>query len=284
MIEELKHGLEAKIEIIKSLLANQRVAVAFSGGMDSSLVCYLSKLFADDVLAVMVKDPTTSSIELGRAKMFSEMYEIPLKIVESNPLNIDEFRENSENRCYYCKKTVFGLIQSIARKEKSTMVVDGTNVSDLTDIRPGIRAARELNVKSPLAEAELSKEEIREISKSYGLPSQYYPAQACLASRVPFDTPLSESLLKMIDEAENAIRRILNEKYLPLRVRVHSLGLPNFYLARIESNNGFLKKICQNPELRERIIENVLDLGFVFVTVDLEGFYTGKMHRIKNRD
>lgn len=268
-----------KILKIKQIFTNQRVIVGYSGGLDSTLVCYLAKFYADKVLPIIVKDPTTPIQELRQADEFTNLFQIPLQIIELNTLDIREFTENRVDRCYYCKKNLLTELEQIAVREDFTMVVDGTNETDLEDIRPGLRALKESHTRSPLAEAHITKEEIRVISHILNLPSYNLPSQACLASRVPFSTPITAELLKSIDEAEQFIRDLIKNDRLPLRVRVHPMNPDQKWLARIESNEKIFEYFS-NEGIRNQIIRRFNELGFTFVTVDLEGFITGKMHRI----
>ena len=278
---DLSPDIMAKLEKVKEIFANQRVIIGYSGGLDSTLVCYLAKIYADNVLPIIVNDPTTPSQELQQADEFTKLFEIPLRIIELSTLDIPEFIQNTPDRCYYCKRNLLTELEKIAEEENYTMVVDGTNYSDLSDTRPGLRALQESHTRSPLAEAEITKPEIREISQALNLPSFNLPSQACLASRIPFYTPITAELLKLVDEAEQFIRELLQDNTIPLRVRVHPLGDDGKKLARIEGDQRIFTAL-NDPEIREQILSKMGELGFTFTTVDLEGFITGKMHRIIN--
>jgi pyridinium-3,5-biscarboxylic acid mononucleotide sulfurtransferase len=278
---DLSPEIQEKLDKIKTIFTDQRVIVGYSGGMDSTLMCYLAKLYAVDVLPVIVNDPTTPSQELRQADEFTKLFGIPLRVIELDTLDIPEFSQNSPDRCYYCKQNLLTALEKIAEEEDYTMVVDGTNFSDLSDTRPGLRALQESHTRSPLAEAEITKPEIKEISKALNLPSFNLPSQACLASRVPFYTPITLAMLKTIDEAEQFIRDLLQDNSIPLRVRIHPLGTDGKKLARIESDERFFSALADS-KIRNQILVKFVELGFTFTTLDLEGFITGKMHRIIN--
>jgi uncharacterized protein len=276
---ELSDDLRQKIDKINEIFTNQRVIIAYSGGLDSTLVCYLAKLYANEVLPIIVNDPTTPSQELHQADEFTKLFGIPLRIIVLETLDIPEFIQNQPDRCYYCKKNLLTSLEKIAEEENYSMVVDGTNYSDLSDTRPGLKALQESHTRSPLAEAEITKDEIREISKLMNLPSFNLPSQACLASRIPFYTQITADLLKTVDEAEQFIRDLLQDNNIPLRVRIHPLGTEGKQLARIESDERLFDSLV-NSEIRKQIMLKFNELGFTYTTVDLEGFITGKMHRI----
>lgn len=270
--------LSEKIDKIKNILSSKKVLVAFSGGMDSSLVCFLAQKFSLKVLPIFIDDPTTPTQELHQAEKISEFLKIPLRILKLNILDNPDFVSNTPNRCYYCKKQLLKELKEIAEKEDYDIVVDGTNYSDLSDTRAGLKALQESHVLSPLVEARISKLEVQKISKFFNLPSYKFSSQACLASRIPYYTKISKDLLKLIDESEQFIREIINNQEIPIRVRIHLIGSDK-YLARIESND-LLYSLLNDNSMKKKIIEKFTRLGFLFVTIDLEGFISGKMNKL----
>lgn len=241
-------------------------AIAFSGGVDSSFLAYraanLDKL---NFTAVTIRTPYMPDREIDEAREFATMHKINLKIIDEGFPEI--IRHNPRERCYLCKKALFGSIISYAAQNGYQYIIDGTNADDTGEVRPGLKALRELRVRSPLAEAGLTKKEIREQAFKAGLDLWNKPAMACLLTRIPYETEISEEMLKMIGKAEE----FLFEKGYPgTRVRLHG------DTARIECLPGFLGKIINDPE-KERIVARLKDLGFRYVSLDLEGYRTGSM-------
>jgi uncharacterized protein len=239
-------------------------AVAFSGGVDSSFLLHRAHtLRKSDVIAVTIKTPYIPSREINEAMEFTKTYGIRHKVVEM-PLP-DLIKNNPHERCYLCKKRLFTELLAFARENNYNHVIDGTNSDDTGEFRPGIRALNELGIRSPLLESGLTKNEVRELSRKEGLDTWDKPAMACLLTRIPYDTEVTEESLRMIEQAEN----MLFEKGYPgTRVRVHG------DLARIECLPGFIEKIVNNPD-REHIITNLKKIGFRYISLDLEGYRTG---------
>ncbi len=238
--------------------------VAFSGGVDSSFLLHrannLKKL---NVIAVTIRTPYIPVNEISDAVEFTSKHGIKHNILT---LDFPEIiRHNPLNRCYLCKKNLFTHVLEFARKNNLKHVVDGTNADDTGDFRPGMKALNELGIRSPLLEAGLTKEEIRQLSKREGLDIWAKPAMACLLTRISYDTEVTEEDLRMIEAAEH----LLFESGFPgTRVRIHG------DLARIECLPGYIDKLIQQPA-RERIIEGLRKLGFRYVSLDLEGYRTG---------
>jgi len=240
------------------------VAVAFSGGVDSSFLLHRAhKITKSGVIAITIRTPYIPAREIDEAIEFTEKYGIRHKIVDiAFP---DQIRHNPIERCYLCKKTLFTQLLEFAGENNFKYVIDGTNADDSGDFRPGMKALKEMGIKSPLLEAGLTKKEIRELSRSEGLEFWDKPAMACLLTRIPYDTEITEGTLRMIEAAESMM---LDKGYPGTRVRVHG------DLARIECIPGFMEKIVRNPE-REQIISSLKKIGFRYVSLDLEGYRTG---------
>jgi uncharacterized protein len=238
--------------------------VAFSGGVDSSFLLHransLKKL---DFIGVTIRTPYNPASEIEEATEFARTYGINHRVLD---LDFPEsVRNNPLDRCYICKKTLFTELAAFAADKGYKHVVEGTNADDTGTYRPGLRALKELNIKSPLLEAGLTKKEIRELLHKEGLAIWDKPAMACLLTRIPYNTKVSEGALRMIEKAEN----FLFEKGYPgTRVRIHG------DLARIECIPGYFEKIIQNPE-KDDIIDNLKKIGFRYVSLDLEGYRSG---------
>lgn len=239
-------------------------AVAFSGGVDSSFLLHRAhKIKKTGIIAVTIRTPYIPDREIEEAIEFAKSYDIKHKILD---LGFPEIiRTNPIERCYLCKKKLFTELLDFAGENGYKYVIDGTNADDTSDFRPGMKALKEMGIISPLIEAGLTKKDIRELSKSEDLGIWDKPAMACLLTRIPYDTEIKESVLRMIEQAEN----ILLERGFPgARVRVHG------DVARIECMQGYIEKITQNPD-REHIISGLKKLGFRFVSLDLEGYRRG---------
>jgi pyridinium-3,5-biscarboxylic acid mononucleotide sulfurtransferase len=238
--------------------------VAFSGGVDSSFLLHRShKIRKSAIIAITIRTPYIPSHEINDAAGFSEIHGIKHKILDITfP---DSIKNNPLERCYLCKKSLFAELVTFARENNYKYVIDGTNADDAGEFRPGMKALKEMGIRSPLLESGLTKREIRDLSRSDGLEIWDKPAMACLLTRIPYDTEVRDGTLRMIEQAEN----MLFEKGYPgVRVRIHG------DLARIECLPGFMEKIIHNPE-RENIISNLKKIGFRYVSLDLEGYRTG---------
>ncbi len=270
-METLNH----KIDRLKKFIAEKGkagVVVAFSGGVDSSTLAAVShEVLAEKAVAVIAQSPTYTSEELQDAKQIAQDIGIKLYVVETNELENPDFSRNPENRCYYCKKELLQTLLAFAHKLGFMAVFEGTNFSDLTDHRPGFKAVQEAeNVYSPWMINEFTKSEIRQIAQRMGLSVHDKPALACLASRVPFNEKITAEKLFRIDKAERAVKALTGAKQI--RVRDHN------GLARIEIGKNERALLC-NTDVQDRIVAQLKQLGFVYVTVDLEGYRTGSLLR-----
>lgn len=244
------------------------VLVAYSGGTDSVLLlaAALKALGPQGVIAVTAVSDTYTEQELNRAQEIAIMLGARHMIIHSGELNIDAFRQNNIDRCYYCKRHRFELLQQIAT-QKGLLVIEGSNTDDVGDYRPGMRAIRELGIISPLQQAKLSKQEIREISKQWGLPTWNVSSQSCLATRIGYGITITKDRLKRIANAEKFLIAIGLEQ---VRVRDHG------DIARIEVRSDQLELLISNKLL---IIEVLKKIGFTYVTADLAGYVSGSMNK-----
>jgi len=258
----------AKLEKLKSIIEKTGGAVvAFSGGVDSTFLLKVAHdVLGDKVLAVTANSETYPKRELEEAKTFAAALGIEHIVIETLELEIAGFADNPPDRCFYCKHELFSKLTDIAKKHGFQYVFDGSNYDDRNDHRPGMRAAKELGVVSPLKQAEMTKEDIREISKEYGLSTWDKPSFACLSSRFPYGTKITPEKLNVIGAAEDFIRDL---GFRELRVRHHDT------IARIEVGKNDLEKIIPYAS---QIVEKLKSLGFLYVTLDLAGYNTGSMN------
>nr|WP_296083670.1 ATP-dependent sacrificial sulfur transferase LarE [uncultured Blautia sp.] len=253
----------------ENLKALGSVAVAFSSGVDSTfLLKAAQEALGDKVIAVTASSCSFPKRELEEAKAFCEKNGIRQIIVESEELDIDGFRQNPKNRCYLCKHELFEKIWEIARENGMNAVAEGSNMDDNGDYRPGLIAVRELGVSSPLRQAELSKAEIRELSREMGLPTWDKQSFACLSSRFVYGETINEKKLGMVDKAEQLL---LDMGFHQVRVRIHG------NIARIEVLPEEIAKIIEE-ENRTKIASKLKEYGFDYVTLDLLGYRTGSMN------
>jgi uncharacterized protein len=261
MTENKSKTLDIILKDLKSFV------VAFSGGVDSSFLLHRAHSLGNiNVLGVTIRTPYVPKREIDGAIEFTTKYGINHKIIDVSFPEI--IRHNPVERCYLCKKALFGKIIEFAKSNGFKYVADGTNADDMGDFRPGLMALKEMTVKSPLYEANLTKQEIRELSRQEGLPSWDMPAMACLLTRIPYDSEVSEGLLRMIEEAENLL---FDNGYPGARVRVHG------EIARIECLPGYIEKIISDSN-REIIVSDLKKIGFRYISLDLEGYRTGSMN------
>jgi uncharacterized protein len=263
---------EKKRAELRSILKSMRSAVlAFSGGVDSTFLLNEAKeVLGNRVIAVTARSDMFISAEYTDAASLARLLGVRLITVESKALNEPAVSKNPPDRCYYCKKAIFSTVLQIARKEGLTWVMDGTHAGDTGDYRPGMRALAELGVRSPLKEAGLTKPEIRSLSRKSGLPTSNKPSMACLASRFPYGVEITPEKLMQVAKAESIL---YDMGFDTLRVRHHES------LARIELAPDFLQKAAE-PETRKKLVHALKELGYHYVTLDLEGYRTGSMNEV----
>ncbi len=266
----MQGGSINKLEQLKSNLRNmESVAIAYSGGVDSTfLVNVAYKLLGQKAMAVTATSSTYPQRELNQAINFTKQLGIKHLIINSEETEIDDFSKNPSNRCYYCKKELFSKIKQIANEEHINYVLDGSNIDDKTDYRPGIKALKELSVVSPLKDVGLTKKEIKELSRAMNLDTWDKPAFACLASRFPYGTEITKSRLKMVEKAEDYIREMGVKQF---RVRFHN------EVARIEVLKDDFSRIIEHSE---EITKTFKKLGFNYITLDIEGYRTGSLNEV----
>ncbi len=258
---------ELKTKKLDSILKDLRsFVIAFSGGVDSSFLLHRANSIGKlKVAAVTIRTPYMPAREINEATEFALSQGIEHRIIDLGLPDI--IRHNPRERCYLCKKILFSKIAEFASLNGYPFIADGTNADDTFEIRPGLKALKELSVRSPLAEAGLTKKEIRELLAKDGLSLWNKPAMACLLTRIPYETDVTEGMLRMIERAEDYL---FEKGYPGTRVRIHG------EVARIECLPGYFARIINDPE-REQIVANLKEIGFRYISLDLEGYRTGSM-------
>jgi pyridinium-3,5-biscarboxylic acid mononucleotide sulfurtransferase len=265
--------LETKAKKLKEIFkAMGRVLVAFSGGADSTLLLKVAQdtLGNENVLAVTALSPLYPERELSGVKRLIQTLGAKHLLIESNELEIPGFSKNPPNRCYYCKSKLFEELLSIAKEEAIPFIVEGSTLDDDQDHRPGRMAVQELGIRSPLKEASFTKTEVRELSKGLGLLTWDKPSFACLASRFPYGEDITEEGLRMVDEAEDFLFGLGFKQ-----VRVRHYG----DLARIEILKEEMARLMDGS-LREKVVGHLKEIGYRYITLDLQGFRSGSMNEV----
>ncbi len=258
---------EKEIALSRILSSYESLAIAFSGGIDSSLLSVLAnKYIHGKVLLVNVVSPFSTEREIVFVNKWAKKQNYELEILKLNPLEFEQIRNNPKDRCYYCKKLIMSEIKIIALRHGISVVADGTNIDDLNDYRPGTKASDELDIKHPFIEANVSKHEIREMAKLNSLENWNLPSSACLASRIPFNTPILEIDLRKIEKAED---------YLHILGFMHSRVRKIGESAKIEVPIHVIDEVMP---YRNEIVDKFKYLGFKGIYLDLEGYRQGSLN------
>jgi uncharacterized protein len=269
--------LDAKIDALTTRIAAlESVAVAFSGGADSSLLLAdcARVLGTERTLAVIADSPSLPRQEMAEAQALTAQMGVRLVAVQTEELDDERFANNPPDRCYYCKRELFEKMRVVANEQGFRHLVYGATADDLGDFRPGMTAAKEAGALAPLQEAGLTKQDVRELSRRLGLRTWDKPAMACLSSRFPYGSPITREGLSRVEQAEALLRNELG--FREVRVRDHDP------VARIEVPSDDFPRLVA-PQVRELVVNRLRTLGYTYVTLDLKGFRSGSMNEALNR-
>lgn len=269
--------MDRRIARLRTVLQQYRSAViAFSGGVDSSLLAYAAARNIPRVLAVTADSETYGAAELRAARTFARIHRIPHRVIHTRELESERFRRNAPDRCFHCKRELFERLERIRATEGYDIVMDATNTDDVhSDVRPGRRAAALLGVAHPLVDAGLSKTDIREISRRWKLATHDRPAAACLASRIPFGTPITAAVLRRVAAAEKAVRTVWQ----------------GFFRVRHDADNAARLELLPSDFARffrsvntQQLVRRLHRIGYESVTVDLDGYLpAGVRYQLRHR-
>ena len=265
----LPEKINRLVDFMKSM---QHCVVAYSGGVDSAVVAKIAALvLGERAKAVMAVSPSVAAGEVESAKKLAEEIGIDFHLIHTSEMEDPRYLKNDERRCYYCKQGLYLALKEFVREFPHTTIANGTNTDDLGDYRPGLEAARELRVVSPLVEAGLNKQNVRQLAKQWNLSVWDKPATPCLSSRIAYGESVTPERLRMVDQAETYLRSL---GFRELRVRYHAGDL-----ARIEIPQGEVSRFATLAE-DKKIANRFRDLGFRFVTLDLVGFRSGSLNSL----
>src|SRR5467141_3806603 len=260
--------IEKEQALCETLASLESVIVAYSGGVDSAYLAYIaSRTLGDRAVAVTADSPSYPERHRELAIRIARDFGLRHEIIHTSELERPEYRANPVNRCYFCKHELYTHLSRIAA-DRRAVVIDGNNADDRGDYRPGRQAAREFGVRSPLDEVNLGKEEIRELSRRAGLPTWDEPASACLSSRIPYHTEVTDEKLRVIERAERALRDL---GFRVFRVRHHD------ELARVEIGRDEMRRALE-PDMSTAIVRELKAVGYRYVTLDLQGYRTGSLN------
>ncbi len=246
-----------------------KVLIAFSGGVDSTFLLKVAKdVLNDNVLAVIAQSPTYPESEVRDAEAMCVSLGVKRKVIQTDEFSDENFVTNPKERCYFCKKELFSKLLQIAKDNNIPYVLDGSNFDDKSDFRPGTQAKNELGIRSPLMELGFTKEDIRNYSKDLNLPTWDKPSYACLASRIPYGTRITQEILRKVEQGEKYLRSL---GFKQLRVRHHDS------IVRIELDKEAIVNLLQD-DLMDKISKKFEELGYLYVTIDLKGFRSGSMN------
>lgn len=267
-------NLDVKYEKLNDIVREMdSLMVAFSGGVDSTFLLKVAfDVLGERALGVTATAPTFPKFELDEAMNLARRIGCRHILMESNELEVPGFADNSSRRCYFCKSELFGILINKSKEEGVKYVVDGSNCDDLADYRPGREAAKELGVRSPLVEAGMCKEDIRQLSRKLGLSTWDKPAFACLSSRFPYGTEITEERVGRVEACEAVLRSL---SFCQFRVRYHD------DIARIEVRESDFQKIL-SQDVRSKIINDFKKQGFKYIALDIEGYRSGSMNEVVN--